>query len=261
MDGSPDRHPHHPSYYRNKDSHPYSRSQPGARWEETPTGMPPPYHPHEHPPSSNVVSYDPSYDTLLAEKHAAYGPHSDPLQPPSSSSSSKGGGKDETMVELGPGMFARLRGANETWKCIENDFHVPVVCYACSLDLCCIQDASYVLCPSCRTVSPVEQVGSGHFAVDHRPGSNDGGVGLGFTFDDLIKWQGEIVRRRRAAAEQRKLQEQPQHQPHLPEYRVHPSHYHHHRSLQPPPPYHHPNHSSCGSPPPPESHPDSRYFY
>ncbi|KAL7561185.1 hypothetical protein ACA910_006828 [Epithemia clementina (nom. ined.)] len=229
QDGPPPTYPHHPSYYRNTSSHDHNyphpppppppphqhhQPQPGVRWEE---GIPPPPPPGgdyygSNRTTSNSSSYDPSYDSLLAEKIAAYGSggyHSSRLlhQDPYSPSPVTG---EETMVELGPGLFARLRGANETWKCIEHDFHVPVVCYACSLELCCIQDASYVLCPKCRIVSPVEQPpADDNFAVHHMPANcYDGGVGLGFTFDDLFKWQAEIMRRRRVQDQQRKQQQQ-----------------------------------------------------
>ena len=44
-------------------------------------------------------------------------------------------------------------------------------------------DATYVLCPVCKVVSPLD---NGIDAVQ-------GGVGLGFSFDDLQKWQTEII--------------------------------------------------------------------
>ena len=148
-----------------------------------------------HAPTS---FYDSAYDDVIARKQAAYGggggggppqPHR-PARNPS----------NDTMVELGPGVYARLRGAQETWSCIEHDFHIPVVCFACSLELCCIQDASYVLCPSCKTVSPIENAPhherNGHFAGAGNGVGENGGVGLGFTFDELFKWQAEIMRRR-----------------------------------------------------------------
>lgn len=49
-------------------------------------------------------------------------------------------------------------------------------------------DANYVLCPTCKVVSPMEGCAEG--------GGLDGGVGLGFTFDDLQQWQHEILLRR-----------------------------------------------------------------
>lgn len=92
------------------------------------------------------------------------------------------------VIEIAPGVCVRLRGAQETWKCIENDFYTPVVCFDCNADLCCIQDADYVLCPSCRVVSPMEG--------DYPKRFGDGGVGLGFTMEDLFRWQAEILSNR-----------------------------------------------------------------
>ena len=90
------------------------------------------------------------------------------------------------QIEIAPGIMARLRGAQETWSCVENDFYLPTTCFCCSSDLFCIMDANYVLCPMCKVVSPLEGCATGM----------DGGVGLGFTFDDLQQWQHEIIVRR-----------------------------------------------------------------
>jgi hypothetical protein len=92
----------------------------------------------------------------------------------------------EAKIEIMPGVLARLRGAKETWKCVENDFYLPVTCFSCTTGLCCIMDANYVLCPLCRVISPLEGC-----ATDQ-----NGGVGLGFTVDDLRQWQYEILLRR-----------------------------------------------------------------
>jgi hypothetical protein len=90
-------------------------------------------------------------------------------------------------LEIAPGHYARLRGADETWACVERDFYMPVTCFACTSELCCIQDATYVLCPTCRVVSPMD----GTMDPNH-----DGGVGLGFTMEDLLRWQAEILSKR-----------------------------------------------------------------
>jgi hypothetical protein len=104
----------------------------------------------------------------------------------------------ELKVEISPNVWVRLRGADETWACVEQDFFMPVVCFGCASELCCIQDADFVLCPMCRVVSPMNGI------VD--AAASDGGVGLGFTFDDLMKWQSDIVRTR----QEQQQQQQPQ---------------------------------------------------
>jgi hypothetical protein len=91
-----------------------------------------------------------------------------------------------TFIDIAPGCCLRLRGAKETWACVEQDFFIPTSCFACSLDLCCIQDAEYVLCPRCRVVSPLR--GSSLQSIN-----GAGGVGLGFTIADLELLQSEII--------------------------------------------------------------------
>lgn len=87
-----------------------------------------------------------------------------------------------SSIEITPGFTARLRGAEETWRAIENDFYLPAPCFCCQTDeLFCIMDASFVLCPSCKVVSPMEE------------GSMDGGVGLGFTHAQLRQWQYDVL--------------------------------------------------------------------
>jgi hypothetical protein len=93
----------------------------------------------------------------------------------------------ETREFVSPGEFVRLRGANETWQAIKNDFYMPCMCICCNLTLFCIQDAICVICPACRIVSPLEGVVYDGY---------DGGVGLGFTIEELSKWQQEITMER-----------------------------------------------------------------
>lgn len=104
---------------------------------------------------------------------------------------------NQVMIPIAPGVSARLRGADETWKCIERDFYLPVVCFACTMEMCCIQDADFVICPMCRVVSPLDgsHASSPHLSNDWRA-QREQTVGLGFTFEDLMKWQSEIVARR-----------------------------------------------------------------
>lgn len=108
-------------------------------------------------------------------------------------------------IEISPGVYVRLRGAKETWDCIGRDFYIPCTCFACSQELCCIQDADYVLCPTCRVMSPMDTTTYSSESNNATAASStytaagfelEGGVGLGFTFDDLLKWQAEIIQGR-----------------------------------------------------------------
>jgi hypothetical protein len=110
-----------------------------------------------------------------------------------------------TMIEISPGVNVRLRGADETWDCIGRDFFMPCTCLGCSQELCCIQDATFVLCPACRVVSPMDNNTSccseetnETFSCTATGSQHQGGVGLGFTFDNLMKWQAGIIQRRQS---------------------------------------------------------------
>jgi hypothetical protein len=91
------------------------------------------------------------------------------------------------LIQVAPGMQATLRSSDETWEAIKNDFYMPGLCLGCNTTLFVIQDAAYILCPDCHTVSPMDGV-----YVD----TVNAGVGLGFKYDDLVRWQAEILRER-----------------------------------------------------------------
>eukprot|EP00527_Entomoneis_sp_CCMP2396_P001684 CAMPEP_0198149002 /NCGR_PEP_ID=MMETSP1443-20131203/44557_1 /TAXON_ID=186043 /ORGANISM="Entomoneis sp., Strain CCMP2396" /LENGTH=131 /DNA_ID=CAMNT_0043813889 /DNA_START=112 /DNA_END=507 /DNA_ORIENTATION=- len=104
--------------------------------------------------------------------------HSSGRKPPPAASS--------RTVEISPGVHMRLRGAAETQNCVRNNFYVPARCFSCDLDIYCIQDACYVLCPQCRVVNPLSQ--------DLGLNPDGGGLGLGFTFEDMISIREEMER-------------------------------------------------------------------
>jgi hypothetical protein len=87
-------------------------------------------------------------------------------------------------IEVAPGVKIRLRGSQETWEAIARDYYAPGLCWGCSETIFVIQDAAYLLCPTCRTVSPMD----GTFEHPHISG-----VGLGFTFEELVLWQQQIA--------------------------------------------------------------------
>lgn len=113
-----------------------------------------------------------------------------PQLPPQRFSLSNKVGK---TIEITPGVILPLRDADETWECIKQDFFVPATCLSCTTEVCCIQDASFVLCPVCRVVSP----------LDCGNDCGAGGVGLGFTFDELFRWQSELLNEQRNRTQER----------------------------------------------------------
>jgi hypothetical protein len=101
----------------------------------------------------------------------------------------------QSSIEISPGVQVRLRGADETWKAIEHDYYMPSECICCESTIFCIQDADYVLCPDCRVVSRLEDSSS----------RGMGGVGLGFKYEELARWQDDILRDRQEKT-QRQIQ-------------------------------------------------------
>jgi hypothetical protein len=87
-------------------------------------------------------------------------------------------GSGGATIEVSPGEYLRLRGAEETLRAIRVDFYMPCECICCLLTIFCIQDADLVLCPSCRVISPMVRVFK----------SCNGGVGLGFTMRELANY-------------------------------------------------------------------------
>jgi len=149
------------------------------------------------PPPSTAVTY--------AKKPPPTPPSPPPPRRPSSFYDT--GGEEPNLlekvatlkyVEVAPGVHVRLRGADETWRSIESDFYMPTQCLPCGLTVFCIQDADFVICPDCRVVSPMMMVmEGGEECSNYCEGKSDGGVGLGFTMEDLAAWQEDIERQRR----------------------------------------------------------------
>ena len=97
---------------------------------------------------------------------------------------------EPTLIEISPRVSEPLRRADETVTAVRHDFYVPVSCFGCSHDIFCIADAKYVICPSCRVVSPIEEG-----ALEGRS-LNQHGLGLGFTCESLFQIQSEILSER-----------------------------------------------------------------
>jgi hypothetical protein len=73
-------------------------------------------------------------------------------------------------IEISPGLYATLRGADETQSAAQDGFLIHPNCIVCNSRISCIADADFVLCPRCKVISP-----SGTTKTN-----GVGGVGLGF---------------------------------------------------------------------------------
>jgi hypothetical protein len=63
------------------------------------------------------------------------------------------------MVEVIPGYSVPLRGLKEAMHAFHQDNIVHADCSSCDTFLYCIDSASMVLCPTCRSISPVPNKG------------------------------------------------------------------------------------------------------
>jgi len=82
------------------------------------------------------------------------------------------------LVEVSPGCLVPLRGSAETKDAARSGNTKLAMCFVCSLNLVCISDAQMVMCPACRTVSPVEG------------GATNGGLGLGMREEEAASLSG-----------------------------------------------------------------------
>jgi hypothetical protein len=96
------------------------------------------------------------------------------------------------VLEVAPGLFLPLHGSQETSSAMQEGKLVSCNCFVCMETVMCVPQASYVLCPDCRVVSPV----AGCLSLKRRvtlPGEM-GGVGLGLKWTEYLKWEQESVR-------------------------------------------------------------------
>ena len=92
---------------------------------------------------------------------------------------------DETprTVEISPGNFQTLRGHHETLRYVRRDAVASTTCLSCNDTIYAINDAAMVVCPTCRSVTPMRSEGDG--------------LALGFTAHEWLDIQREAVAMRR----------------------------------------------------------------
>jgi hypothetical protein len=113
------------------------------------------------------------------------------VRPPAAPVDRSSGEKDDVMVEIFPGVTSRLRGTQETLQAVANDFYTPVSCFACNEDVFCVADVSYVICPGCKVVSPLD---ADDKVFDGQPIERHG-LGLGFTVESLFQMQSDVFQK------------------------------------------------------------------
>jgi len=94
-------------------------------------------------------------------------------------------------VEIYPGVFEILRGAQETASAAERNFVVLRTCLVCTVKYCCIADAAFVICPTCLVVNPIDDLETYMITGQNNKAFKRSidiktrwGVGLGFIPDD-----------------------------------------------------------------------------
>jgi hypothetical protein len=88
-------------------------------------------------------------------------------------------------VEVAPGVFLPLHGSQETLSAMQEGQLVSRACFVCTLTIMCVPQASYVLCPDCRVVSPVERSAVPTTMKCGATLSGEvGGVGLGMKLEE-----------------------------------------------------------------------------
>jgi hypothetical protein len=146
-------------------------------------------HHHHHPPegldsSSLSLSSASVLSGIRDDTQSFYREYHRPQQPPLPSS------RDDRLVEVTPGTYVKLRGSEETWRAIRTGRTIRTACLSCAVMLLCIVDADMVMCPACRSISPVE-----------RDGFGGGGLGLGMAEAEarieLDRLRGSICKQKR----------------------------------------------------------------
>lgn len=166
--------PREPSLYRPESSHSHRRTFAYGKRNSMPENTNNQTPRHHHCPPQHI-------DIVLSQEH---GPHN--------RRASCSDVPQQTMVDIAPGVQAPLRGTQETYKAVAKDFYGNISCFGCNLELCCIADVSYVVCPECKVISPLEGTKFEGKDIQRH------GLGLGFNYESLFQMQVEIMEERKA---------------------------------------------------------------
>ena len=90
--------------------------------------------------------------------------------PPSTIEFREGEGiKEDIEIEIAPGIYKRLKGSEETQRAWDNNRCVDAMCFVCDTILAVAPGCDSVICPHCRSISPVFKDDTETFSM----GSND----------------------------------------------------------------------------------------
>ncbi|CAB9526418.1 Receptor-type guanylate cyclase gcy [Seminavis robusta] len=163
----PNSHPSNfeqPQPYQMQQQHQYQPAPPpNHHIMQQPYHAPPPPPPPHHQMHQSFQSHYPTPPHHQMQQQYQV-PHPSHPPPPAS---------NPLKVEIEPGVFRTLRGKDETLHAMECGFMIDLSCMVCTMHVSCIADAEFVLCPVCKSVSPI---------VNNT--GNGGGVGLGVEPDD-----------------------------------------------------------------------------
>ena len=137
-------------------------------------------------PGSVSVSGSDYYDSYGTEKYVQ-DPQKDAVG--SFGVSNRGGisnndSKGRRTIEVSPGQYLPLHGSQETLAAMQERRLAQCYCCICDVDIHCVREASFILCPTCRTVWPMEDQDRNNTSKEWR----SGGVGLGITSRNYREW-------------------------------------------------------------------------
>ena len=117
------------------------------------------------------------YPGPFQQPYGERGPGGGPPRPPPVMRNNSNNNEGNSLkIEIEPGVYRELRGAEETWNAVATGQVAECSCVVCNLPLLCIQDAEFVLCPGCKVMSP----------LFHSYAGGRGGVGLGLRATEQV---------------------------------------------------------------------------
>lgn len=112
----------------------------------------------------------------------------DPPKPVVAEKKPRGEERSRFEIEVSPDYFLPLHGSADTMKALQHGRIARSCCFACQMQVYCTDEATFVLCPDCRVVSPLRD--PGFSGMSSAKGS---GVGLGMSKATYEETLGEAL--------------------------------------------------------------------